>query len=248
MRLALSSAAAPDLALPDLIGACERRGLGALELVSGHAHGLEPGLPRAEMLAVVAAARACGIEIAAFRAATGEDALGPAMASFAGALRVPVIAPADALGRAQTLLAAEHYAAAGATLLLAVSGEPAAIDDALRLVRVAKPGALGLAWDAAPGPALVQAHETIARAGDALRHVRLLGGGPESAGSEGTGIGPLMAALALGRYPGAVAIAPSTPRFRLAWSAWLGRRGWGCGSAGEAKLTPLSSTTTGAEV
>lgn len=44
MRLALSSAAAPDLALEELLDACVRRGLAALEPEAGHAHGIAPGL------------------------------------------------------------------------------------------------------------------------------------------------------------------------------------------------------------
>lgn len=248
MKLALSSAAAPDLALPDLVGACERRGLGALELVATDAHGLRPGLPAAEALRLAAAARERGVDIVAYRDETGELARDADTARFAGALGLAVVVPAGALAPADALLAAEHYAGARATLLLAVDGRPETVDGALRLIRAAPVGALAIAWDAAPGPALVHARETLRRIGPALRHIRLLGGGPESAGNEGAGIGPLMGALALARYAGAVAIAPSTPRFRIAWSHWLGRRAWGCGSAGEASLTLLSTPEThGAE-
>ncbi|HET9983778.1 MAG TPA: hypothetical protein VFQ38_09325 [Longimicrobiales bacterium] len=248
MTLALSSAAAPDLALPDLVGACERRGLGALELVATDAHGLRPGLPPAEAQRLAAAARERGVDVVAYRDATGELARDASTARFAAALGLAVVVPVGALALDEALLAAQHYAGAGATLLLAVDGRLETVDAALRLVSVAPAGALAVAWDAAPGPALVDARETLRRIGPALRHIRLLGGGPEAAGKEGAGIGPLMAALALQRYAGAVAIAPSTPRFRIAWSHWLGRRAWGCGSAGEASLTPLSTPEThGAE-
>lgn len=248
MKLALSSAAAPDLALADLVGACERRGLGALELVATHAHGLHPTLPAAEALRLAAAARERGVDLVAYRDEDGQRAHGVDAARFAAALGIVVVVPLGALAPATALIAAGHYADAGATLLLAVDGRPETVEPALRLVRAAPAGALGIAWDAAPGPALVQARETLERIGPALRHIRLLGGGPEAAGNEGAGIGPLMGALTLARYTGAVAIAPSTPRYRIAWSLWLGRRGWGCGSAGESSLTPLSTLEThGAE-
>src|SRR5690606_7561036 len=64
--------------------------------------------------------------------------------------------------------------------------------------------------------------------------IRLIGGGPEAAMLEGHGIGNLMGRLALAGFDGAVVLAPSADRYRVAWSTWLGRRGgWGCGSKAE---------------
>jgi hypothetical protein len=65
-----------------------------------------------------------------------------------------------------------------------------------------------------------------------LSYIRLEGGGPESAMQEGRGIGDLMRRLALAGYSGPLILTPSSPRYRVAWSTWLGRRGgWGCGSS-----------------
>jgi hypothetical protein len=75
------------------------------------------------------------------------------------------------------------------------------------------------------------AAEVLARLGARLRYIRLIGGGPEAVMQEGRGIGALMSRLALAGYNGALILTPSSPRYRVAWETWLGRRGgWGCGS------------------
>lgn len=64
-----------------------------------------------------------------------------------------------------------------------------------------------------------------------LRYIRFRGGGPEAAQQSGLGVGALMARLALARFAGPLVLAPSTPKYRYIWHAWLGRAGgWGCGS------------------
>ena len=40
---------------------------------------------------------------------------------------------------------------------------------------------------------------------------------------EGRGVGELMARLALSGFGGMVILAPSSPRFHVAWATWLGR-------------------------
>jgi len=97
---------------------------------------------------------------------------------------------------------------------------------------------LALAWEADPhlGPVGDMAAPLLERFGDDLGHIRLVGGGPEVAMQDGAGIGDLMRRLALGAYAGTVILAPSTPRYGVAWQHWLGRRGGtGCGSAGETR-------------
>ena len=63
MRTALSSAAAPRASLQELLEACNRRGLYALHLIAGHAHGITPESPDEELRSAAAAARAAGVEI-----------------------------------------------------------------------------------------------------------------------------------------------------------------------------------------
>lgn len=102
-----------------------------------------------------------------------------------------------------------------------------------------------MAWEADPANAPLGATAAALLSGcrEALVHIRLLGAGPESAMHEGRGVGDLMARLALSGFGGMVILAPSSPRFHVAWAIWLGRRrGWGCGSrASEPSLVTLAS-------
>jgi hypothetical protein len=63
MRIALSSAAAPSASLSELLDGCTRRGLFALHLVAGHAHGVTSQSSDDELQAAAARARAQGVEI-----------------------------------------------------------------------------------------------------------------------------------------------------------------------------------------
>ncbi len=230
MRLALSSAAAPELSADDLFAACFRRGIAAVELVEGDGHGVGPEAGPDDVANVVSLAAALGVRIAAFRASAA-TALSPAGARLAGRLDAPLVVPSAGLTRREVAEALPLYAGAGARLLLAHGSDPAEVarlgpffNDAFELC--------GLAWDVAPSKgAAFDPRAVLAAGAGRIAHIRLLGGGPEAAAQEGTGIGPLAVALALDAYPGVVALAPSTPRFLTAWRFWLGRRGSGCGSA-----------------
>src|SRR5690606_15891059 len=139
---------------------------------------------------------------------------------------------------------AAAYAAEGGTLLVAHGSDPDDVGTLRRAVDLAPGGALGLGWEVDPGAEDVTGRITtvLRAAGPHLRHIRLLGGGPEAVQHEGRGIGALMARLALSGYDGPLALAPSTARYRTAWSAWLGRGGgWGCGSkASDPSLVQLN--------
>lgn len=245
MKLTLSTEAAPDLALSDLLAACARRGLAALELVEGHAHGVSTESPPEVLAQVRGEVASEGGRIAAYRVDTLERATSPAAAALAKGLGTSIVAPAgdDAADDDIFLRAAELYAEAGATLLIAHGARPARVERLRQIIEAAPEGVLGLAWDVDPeDDALATSIAAVLRAaGPHLKHVRLRGGGPEAAGQEGRGIGPLMARLTLAGYDGTLALAPSTPRYRYAWGAWLGRHGgWGCGSkSADASLVTL---------
>jgi len=233
MRLSLSSAAAPDAALAELLAACARRGLAALELVEGHAHGVTAELDAARADAVHGAASDAGVAVCGlYREMLGAPELEPA-ARLAATLRAPVVVQADGVDPELLPAAAAAFTAAGAELLLAHGSDPDVVElinDSLAGLPESRP--VGLAWEVRPesdDPALIG--RVLAAAGPRLRHVRLHGGGPESAQQTGRGVGALMARLALARYTGPLVLTPSDPRFHYVWRAWLGRAGgWGCGS------------------
>lgn len=225
MRLGLSSAAAPALALEELAAACARRGLAALELVSGDAHGVAPGSPLPDVAG-------CGVDVVAFRASGAWEARSEAAARLSAELGAPVVAPRGSVLPDEVAALGRLYAREGGRVLLAHGSDPA---EALALrwaAGGASAGSVGLAWEVRPGvEERGDARGVLDAAGSLLALVRLHGGGPEAAGQEGQGIGALMARLALGRYAGPLVLAPSTPAYLRAWSAWLGRAGgWGCGS------------------
>ncbi|HEX7049519.1 MAG TPA: hypothetical protein VF188_04850 [Longimicrobiales bacterium] len=250
MRLVLSTAAAADCTLDELLAACARRGLAGLELVSGHGHGIGPALDPVRLEEHRLRAEGRGIPIVAFRAADRTEAYSPAAARLSAALRAPIIAPRDGDRPPEEALlaAAATYAHAGGTLLLEHGSDPAEVARLRHAVERAPARALALAWDVDPAAGDVSgaAASVLEVAGPSLRHIRLLGGGPEAAQHEGRGIGALMARLTLRGYDGALALAPSTPRYRIAWSAWLGRSGgWGCGSkAADPSLVRLDRALT----
>lgn len=240
MRVGLSSAAAPGATLDELLGACALRGLPALELREGDAHGVHPGMGVAAASVARDAAAAAGIVITGYRTfAEVGDAAG--LAAFGRALASPLILalPGPTTTR---LAAAVRLLAAGADVLIATrsgltDGEVAS----------AISHGLGLAWDADPDLEHLGARTAtlLDAAGPALRTILMIGGGPEAAMHEGQGVGELMARLALARYDGAFVLAPSTPRYQVAWDSWLGRRGgWGCGSrAADPSLVQLDNLT-----
>lgn len=243
MRLSLSSAAAADWTLPELLEACERRGLTGLELVAGHRHGVTAEVGAVHLVSIGELLDAAGVGIVAYRVEELGAVADSKLAWLSGTLGAPVVVSRSALGalgdgfaelRAWALRAADLFDRWGGELLLEHGSDASHARSFRSLVESEGTGVLGLAWDAIPSDPRFgsESSAVLASAGSALRHIRLRGGGPESAGQEGQGIGALMARLTLGGYRGALAITPSTDRYRVAWGAWLGRRGWGCGSKG----------------
>ncbi|HET9439739.1 MAG TPA: hypothetical protein VFO52_06195, partial [Longimicrobiales bacterium] len=66
MIIALSSAAAPNASLPELVEGCARRGLSALHLIAGHQHGVGPEMTDAALDEAVALTRAAGVQVVAY--------------------------------------------------------------------------------------------------------------------------------------------------------------------------------------
>jgi hypothetical protein len=221
MRLGLSSAAAADACLDELLAACRARGLSTLELRAGDGHGVRA---ETDPVGVRAAAARADLDIAAFRSTASDDA--HRLASLSAGLHAPVIV-ADDGGVAVRLELAARIIDAGGHALVAADGAAEGW-----LPAVAEAG-IGYAWDVDPTNGDVAADgELLLRDGGARpTFIRLIGAGPEAAMQEGRGIGTLMGRLALARYDGPLVLAPSSSRYRVVWAAWLGRRGgWGCGS------------------
>lgn len=219
MKLGLSSAAAPDASLDELVSACHRRGLAGIELVEGHGHGIGPGAPSTRTVRDASEKlRARGVPVIGFRVASSRATTEEIM-SLLDALDAPAIVPehlweesglegglrAHALHRASGRDAARSHEDRNLVWEVGEAGEPLGTEDAARV---------------------------LDRFGPRIRQIRLHGGGPESATGEGLGVGPLLTRLALARFDGCLVLTPSTPLYTVAWSAWLGRRGgWGCGGA-----------------
>jgi len=225
MKLGLSSAAAPDAGLDELLAICARRGLAVLDLRVGDAHGVEGPMYGLGGAAAAERARAAGVRVSAFRSSgEGQDLRAAPVAAAAGA---PVL-----VGGGPSLTArvrrGHTVTARDARAVVVLDGEASTVD--LELVLATD---LELAWDVdvAAGSVGGAAERILGAAGGRLRHIRILGGGPEAAMQEGHGVGELMSRLALAGYDGTVILAPSSSRYRVAWQHWLGRRGgWGCGS------------------
>ena len=228
MRLGLSSAAAPDASLDELLEICVRRGLSALELREGDGHGVtgDPyGIGGAE---AQERARASDVEITGLRSTIAGDDLG--LARVAAAAGAPVLVAGGCCVSSRTDRAV-GLSSVGAGIAVTIQGDPAPDDMELA-------GSCGcqVAWDVdvASGDVGAAAERILTTLGSRLRHVRILGGGPEVTMHEGRGVGELMGRLALAGYTGSVILAPSSARYRVAWQNWLGRRGgWGCGSKEE---------------
>ena len=226
MRLTLSSSAAPESTLGDLLEICQRRGFAGLEL------DVPSGRFRPEGAAIdevrVRAERA-GIRITALRmdpAGAGDEA----SLDAARALDAPVVVPLLAEAAAHRL--AERCAAAGARLVLVVRSDPHAARIVHRIADAVGGETVSLGWDIRPERDEAEAvPEMLAATGSRLGYVRLYGGGPETATQTGLGVGALIARLAIARYDGPLVLTPSDGRYHRAWESWLGRRaGWGCGS------------------
>lgn len=217
MRLSLSSAAAPDASLAELLAASVRRGFGALELDLVHSHGVNLESAHADLDAARSQFQYAGIEICGISGLSLERSDVCTAVDIAADLEAPLILREDLLSEA---------AGGRAELLTRHRTDVEQVQDLVEKYD------LGLAWDFRPeedDPGAVP--EVIAAAGSRLKYVRLYGGGPEAARQEGHGVGAFMARLTLARYGGPLVLTPSTTKYHYAWGAWLGRAGgWGCGS------------------
>lgn len=240
MQLGLSSAAAPDADIDDLIDACVRCGLGTLELRGGDAHGLHAGTGGAKFQAVYARAASAHVAIAGYWMNGLESDLD--IAQLGRHLRAPIISALDE-PLAERIDRTRRIRVLGAHALLGVRGASSAW-----LQTVAQTG-LDFAWEVDPAccdPG-ADVRDVLDGAGAQLRYIRFVGGGPEAAMQQGRGVGVLIGSLALAGYGGPLVLTPSSARYRVAWATWLGRRGgWGCGSATDAvKVLSVDSATGG---
>jgi hypothetical protein len=236
MSLGLSSRALPDAGLDALVAAVARRGLMALELREGDAHGVAAGDPVLRGQAAAQRIAAAGLLLAGFRTRCLSD---PAqLACISQGLHAPLVL--DCAGEIDGRIhQAKVLAAAGAAVVVVVRGR-----EALREATLVRSAGLELTWDADPaiGGLGDLAEALLACCQRELHQICLLGGGPEAGLHHGAGIGHLMRCLALAGWRGSLILAPSSTRFRPAWSVWLGRRrGWGCGS--KSPDAPLLSLT-----
>lgn len=234
MRLGLCSGAAPDASLDELLEAAGRRGLTALELREGDAHGIGGATSRTATAAAERAA-AAGVGITGYRA-TRQAMIPEAdpaglpdprrLARLGEQLGAAILVDGEDVVEGRLELV-RRIVAEGVSAALVVRGQGAPVE-----ARRAADEGLDVAWEADPGacdPGAIVA-ELLVAAGPRLRHVRLHGGGPESAMHEGRGIGEMTGRLALAGYDGTVILTPTSARYRIAWQTWLGRRGgWGCG-------------------
>lgn len=236
MKLGLCSGALPEAPLEGLLEAVVRRGLSALELRAGDAHGIEPARP---LLAAGALdrIRMRGVELSAYRDRGGGSPL--RLARVAELLDVPILVDGPA-GLSSRLARAGRVAGHGARVAVVVRGV-AAVPAGREVAR----RGFDVAWDIQPDD--LAPDRTVAELLDGtalrLRHIRLHGGGPESALQEGRGIGAMAGRLALAGYDGSVTLTPASRSHRVAWEAWLGRRGgWGCGgTSGPGELVSLTT-------
>lgn len=233
MRLALSSAVAPDAPPRDLLTGCGRRGLSGLELSCGPATLSDAADDRLRAVETNSIARELGLEVTGIyvRSLPVEE-LRP-LARLSAAIEAPAVIPVESLDRALIPAAADAFAEAGGKLLIAHGGDPRSVD-ALRWLLASIPHnvALGMAWEIRPG--VDDAHrmrDVLDATEGRMKYVRLHGGGPEADAQSGMGIGAVMARLALARFAGPIVLTPSNQQYHYAWNAWLGRAGgWGCGS------------------
>lgn len=232
MRLGLSSAAAPRLPLDALLDACGRRGLAALELVCGHAHGVDAGTDAGALEAVLRRVKEHGVRVAALAQAGPDTGAAEAMLRLAARAGVPALLRAADFAPADLRALARVSAGAGGRVLLLHGTDPAAVHPLRRAAEGMPEGAAGLAWEFDPGTADPAAIPAVLRAaGTLLHYVRYLGGGPDASAETGPGAGALLGRLALSHYAGPLILGPGASAPADAWLPWLSRRGgWGCGS------------------
>lgn len=230
MRLGLSSAAAADADVDTLLAACARRGLAALELRAGDAHGVSD-VESARAAAVLASD--WGVAFAGLRTAASADV--DSISALTEQLDAPVLVAAGSIG--DRMNDARDLVARGVQALVEVSGPASA------WLATLEGADTNVAWqiDDTVTDLAADVQRVLRAIPGRLRYVRLLGGGPEAAMADGRGIGELMGQLALARFGGPLIVAPSSPRYHVIWEAWLGRRGgWGCGSKADREVVQLS--------
>lgn len=220
MRLAISSAALPGRTPAELARACGPRGLAGMEIVLG-------AVPSSDD---ARAWRSLAAPVIALRAETPEIAGSLELPRVAGILEAPVVT--RGLSRAQLATLAPIYAEHGATLLIEHRSHLDEVRTAATLTETIGAGALGLAWEIRPLEDDLSRATQILIAGEPhLMHIRMHGGGPEQKLHDGRGVGDVFVQLALTRYAGAVALAPSDGAKTELWERWAdGSRPAGCGS------------------
>ena len=224
MRLGLSSLAAPEANLRELLAACEQRGLTALELEATRGVSLEHLAEESLSRPANDAASSTQVDIVGIRTRVEDDDAESA-AALSTASGVPLLLEGGNLD--ERLEEVHRLGRVGVDVRLAVRGDRA-VGEAERALREG----VRLAWDVAPAETdltwdLPRLESSLGRG---VSHIRLLGGGPESAMQEGLGIGALMGRLGLAGFHGPLILAPGSARYRVAWERWVGRRGgWGCG-------------------
>jgi hypothetical protein len=243
MRLGLSSEAAPDLTLPELVDACGNRGLTSLEVVGGGGHGIEASLTAAAAGAVVRLVEKAGVSLAAlYLRVIEEEPLENALRA-ASLMRTPLLLSLPEPRSAEAGDIVREASTAGCRILFLHRSDADVVESLADAVRTRPPGAAGLAWEVDPRRDEPGAWTSVLRiAGSSLAYVRLRGGGPESLEQTGLGVGALMARLALSAFQGPLVLTPSDRRYHRAWRSWLGRGGgWGCGSKqADGVIEPLS--------
>ncbi|HEX6693232.1 MAG TPA: hypothetical protein VF035_00875 [Longimicrobiales bacterium] len=223
----MSSAAAPGASVAELVSACSARGLSALEIVVGHEDVYQ-------LAREIVASLDHGVRISGLLSHDSDDA--PSLSALARVTATPVIV-ADACELSERIERVRAITSRGGEALVLVRGP---VEKWLETVIATQ---VRFAWqvDATCAHPADDATRILGRAG--IEYVRLVGGGPESAMQEGKGIGALMRTLTVACYDAPLILTPSSPSYRVAWAAWLGRRGgWGCGSkAGNQAVIPIHS-------
>lgn len=225
MRLALSTAAAPELALDALDRACVTRGLDGVEIVLGENDYAET-LP-------------AGIRIVALRAERIDVRSAPRLARAAARAGAPLSVSERAVSHDAIPALAAIFAAANARLLL---GHQTALEEVLALLpHVASERSLGLAWEVRPSSDdLSERGAIVVAAREHLGLVRLYGGGPEQREQDGRGLGALFHELAMSGYGEPIVMLPSTHEQLPRWGKWLrSQKSAGCGHAYDGRQIDL---------
>lgn len=227
MQLGLSSDAAPDASVDELVATCARRGLAALELT------VWPGL-HADKLFRSFDRQGEGVRLSGLL--TDDAAHTQRLAALSRSTGTPIIVR-NSNDLRIGIRHANTIADYGGGALLFVSGP------AEHWIEQVASAGIKPAWhvdETCLDPA-ADAKQIMDRFG-AIEYVRLAGGGPETTMQEGRGVSALMRTLALAGYSGPLILTPSSQKYHVAWSTWLGRRGgWGCGSKAESTVNTMVS-------